>query len=85
MSQEIEQQILERLKKVVMEVLRVEEAKIGLDTRYKEDLGADSLDTVTLLMALEDEFDKQISDEEAEGLTTVGRTVSFIRDKMMVS
>jgi acyl carrier protein len=85
MSQDMEKQILERLTKVVVEVLRVDESKIELQTRYKEDLGADSLDTVTLLMALEEEFQGQISDEEAEGLTTVGDTVAFVRDKMMTS
>ncbi|MBD3317987.1 MAG: acyl carrier protein [Chitinivibrionales bacterium] len=85
MSQEVERKILERLRKVVAEVLRVDEQTITLDTRYKEDLGADSLDTVTLLMALEEEFKGQISDEEAEGLTTVGKTVAFIKDKMPAS
>jgi acyl carrier protein len=70
--------ISERVFRVVTEVLKVTPEKIASESRYKEDLGADSLDTVTLLMALEDEFKAQISDEKAAQLTTVGATVDFI-------
>lgn len=73
----IEQRILAVLK----EVLRVDPAKIMLSSRIKEDLGADSLDQVSLLMALEDEFKGSISDEEAAGLVTFGDVLKFIEKK----
>ena len=73
--------IYERVRGVIIEVLRVEEDTIAEDARIKEDLGADSLDTVSLLMALEDEFGGNISDEEAEKLATVGDVVRYIEQK----
>lgn len=78
--QENKQIIADRVLKVVHEVLRVPEEKITVDSRFKEDLGADSLDTVTLLMALEEEFEGDIADEEAEKLNTVGDAISFIHE-----
>jgi acyl carrier protein len=78
--QEKRQDIADRIAKVVSEVLRVPEEKITVDSRFKEDLGADSLDTVTLLMALEDEFKGDIADDEAEKLNTVGDAISFIQE-----
>lgn len=79
--QQSKQDIADRVLKVVFEVLRVPEEKITADSRFKEDLGADSLDTVTLLMALEEEFEGDIADEEAEKLITVGDAISFIQGK----
>jgi acyl carrier protein len=79
--QQNKETITDRVLKVVHEVLRVPEEKLKLDSRFKEDLGADSLDTVTLLMALEEEFEGDIADEEAEKLVTVGDAVLFIQAK----
>jgi len=60
--------------------LGVDESQITPEAKFVDDLGADSLDTVELVMALEEEFDLEISDEEAEKLTTVNRVVSYIED-----
>jgi acyl carrier protein len=70
--------IEERVRKITNEVLRVSEDRITTDARFREDLGADSLDLVTLLMALEEEFGGSISDKEAAGMTTVGQAVAII-------
>ena len=70
-----------RVKKVVSEQLGVEEVKVALESRFVDDLGADSLDTVELVMALEDEFDCEIPDEEVEKIQSVGQAVSYIADK----
>jgi acyl carrier protein len=75
-------ELLERIKKVVIEVLRVKPEEIGNDSRFIEDLGADSLDVVTLLMALEDEFKESISDEDARTLTTVRATMEYISARL---
>jgi len=77
--------VFERVKSVVEEVLKSKEDLITEQARIKEDLGADSLDTVTLLMALEDEFKGSISDEDAEKLNTVGDVVRYIEAKMAYS
>ncbi len=77
--------VFERVKSVVEEVLKSKEDLITEQARIKEDLGADSLDTVTLLMALEDEFKGSISDEDAEKLNTVGDVVRYIETKMAYS
>jgi acyl carrier protein len=71
--------IEERVRKITNEVLRVSEDRITTDARFREDLGADSLDLVTLLMALEEEFGGSISDKEAAGMTTVGLAVAIIK------
>jgi acyl carrier protein len=70
-----------RVISVVKEVLRVDLSKIMPLSRIKEDLGADSLDQVSLIMALEEEFKGSISDEEAKELITVGDAVKFIQKK----
>ncbi|EST52616.1 acyl carrier protein [Brevibacillus panacihumi W25] len=69
---------LERVKKIIVDRLGVDESKITLEASFKEDLGADSLDVVELVMELEDEFDLEISDEDAEKITTVGEVVKYI-------
>jgi acyl carrier protein len=69
---------LARVKKIIVDRLGVEESKVTLEASFKEDLGADSLDVVELVMELEDEFDMEISDEDAEKITTVGEVVAYI-------
>lgn len=76
-----QEEIAQKVKGVIHEVLRVDQKNISPESRIKEDLGADSLDTVSLLMALEEEFAHTISDEEAVSLSTVGSIVAFITTK----
>ncbi len=70
--------IEERVKKIVVEQLGVKEEEVTVDASFIDDLGADSLDTVELVMALEEEFDCEIPDEEAEKITTVRMAVDYI-------
>lgn len=67
-----------RVKKIVAEQLGVNEAEVKSESSFVDDLGADSLDTVELVMALEEEFDCEIPDEEAEKITTVKQAVDYI-------
>ena len=73
---------LTRVKEIIIDKLGIEETKITNDARFIEDLGADSLDTVELIMQFEEEFDIEISDEDAEKLTTVGKSVDFIDNQL---
>ena len=73
--------IEDRVKKIVVEHLGVEESKIQSDSKFIDDLGADSLDTVELVMAFEEEFGSEISDSEAEKILTVGDAIKFIESK----
>tara|TARA_B100001142_G_scaffold188743_1_gene187900 strand:- start:507 stop:749 length:243 start_codon:yes stop_codon:yes gene_type:complete len=73
-----EQEVYEQIKKVITEQLGVSEDEINMESSYTDDLGADSLDTVELVMALEENFDTEIADEDAEKLTTVKKTVDYI-------
>jgi acyl carrier protein len=68
----------ERVKRIVIDQLGVEEAQVTREAKFVEDLGADSLDTVELVMALEEEFKLEIPDEEAEKISTVGQAVEYI-------
>ena len=68
----------DRVKKIVIDQLGVEENQVTKEAKFIEDLGADSLDTVELVMALEEEFKLEIPDDEAEKLTTVGQAVDYI-------
>lgn len=72
--------IASKVKEITSEQLGVDESQITAEANFVDDLGADSLDTVELVMALEEEFELEISDEEAEKLTTVNRVVSYIED-----
>ncbi len=69
----------ETVKQIIVEQLGVDEASITKDTSFVDDLGADSLDVVELVMALEEEFDLEISDGEAENIKTVGDAVEYIK------
>jgi len=68
----------ERVKKLICEQLGVKEEEVKADASFVEDLGADSLDTVELVMALEEEFETEIPDEEAEKITTVQEAIGYI-------
>ena len=72
--------ILERLTKIISEQLDIGDDKITNDSSFQDDFGADSLDIVELIMALEDEFELEIEDEEAENLKTVGDAVEYIQN-----
>ena len=71
--------IEERVKKIIIEQLGVESDKVTNDASFVEDLGADSLDTVELVMALEEEFECEIPDEDAEKITTVQQAIDYIK------
>jgi acyl carrier protein len=72
--------IEERVMKIVVEQLGVNEDQVTPEASFVDDLGADSLDTVELVMALEEEFDTEIPDEDAEKITTVKQAIDFIRE-----
>jgi acyl carrier protein len=81
MSQE---EIYDRVKKIVAEQLSVDLGDVKPEASFANDLGADSLDTVELVMALEEEFDIEIPDEAAEGIATVQAAVDYIQGKVAV-
>ncbi len=70
------------VKDVIVELLNVEPEKVTMDARFREDLEADSLDLVELIMAFEDRFGGEISDDDAQTITTVGEAVNYIDTKM---
>ena len=74
--------VLERVTKIVVDRLNVEASEVKPEASFKEDLGADSLDVVELVMELEDEFDLEISDDDAEKIATVGDAVNYIQSVM---
>ena len=74
--------IEERVKKIVCEQLGVKEDEVNPSASFVEDLGADSLDTVELVMALEEEFETEIPDEEAEKITTVQLAIDYINEHL---
>lgn len=74
--------VLEKVKMILAEQLEVEEDSITADTDIQDDLGADSLDVVDMVMSLEDEFEIEVPDEDIEGLRTVGALVSYIEARV---
>ena len=72
--------VQERVKNIIVEQLGVEADQVKPEAQFVNDLGADSLDTVELIMALEEEFDVEIPDEKAEKIHTVGEAISFIEE-----
>ncbi len=74
--------ISEKVTSIIVEKLGVEESDVVSDASFTNDLGADSLDTVELIMEFEKEFDITISDEDAETIATVGDAVSYLEDKV---
>lgn len=78
MSSMSKEEILTKLKPIIAEQLGVDEADVKEDASFTEDLNADSLDLVELIMSLEEQFKLQISDEDAEKITTVGEAVEYI-------
>lgn len=76
------QEIFDRVKKVVVDNLEVDPEKVTSEASFANDLGADSLDTVELVMALEEEFNIEIPDEAAEKIDTVGKAVAHISEKV---
>lgn len=72
----------ERVTAIIVDLLGVEEEQVVPAARFREDLEADSLDLVELIMAFEEEFDGEISDEEAQKITTVGEAVKYINERM---
>jgi acyl carrier protein len=73
-----------QVKEIIVENLGVDNEKVTEDASFVEDLGADSLDTVELVMAFEEEFDIEIPDEDAEKLTTVGEAIAYLKGKTEV-
>ena len=74
-------EVYSRVRKIVSDQLGVEDDKVTLEANFQNDLGADSLDTVELVMAFEEEFDLEIPDEDAEGIATVQDAVNYILSK----
>tara|TARA_X000000368_G_C22622600_1_gene532935 strand:+ start:302 stop:538 length:237 start_codon:yes stop_codon:yes gene_type:complete len=74
-------EVLNKVKKIVADHLGIDESKVMEESSFIDDLGADSLDTVELVMAFEEEFGSEISDSEAEKILTVGDAVKFIESK----
>ncbi|OGC77537.1 MAG: acyl carrier protein [candidate division Zixibacteria bacterium RBG_16_50_21] len=70
------------VKEIIVDLLGVDESKITLEARFREELEADSLDLVELIMAFEDKFGGEISDEDAQKITTVGEVVIYIETRM---
>tara|TARA_B100000315_G_C14344150_1_gene480974 strand:- start:276 stop:512 length:237 start_codon:yes stop_codon:yes gene_type:complete len=72
----------DKVKEIIIDKLGVEDSKITMEAKFIEDLGADSLDTVELIMQFEEEFGIEIPDEEAEDLLSVGQAVDYITNKL---
>ncbi len=73
----------ERIRAIIVELLGVDSAKVVPEARFREDLEADSLDLVELIMAFEEEFGGEISDEDAQKITTVGQAEEYIETRMI--
>lgn len=79
---EIEVNIFNRVRDIIVQQLAVDEQQVTLEANFANDLGADSLDTVELVMAIEEEFNIEIPDEDAEKIATLNQAVQFIEDKI---
>lgn len=75
--------MFERIKELTVEGLGVDESQVTMEAKFKEDLGADSLDLVEFVMTLEDEFEVEIPTEDLEKITSVGEAVEYIKAKMV--
>ncbi|MDY6914712.1 MAG: acyl carrier protein [Candidatus Cloacimonadota bacterium] len=71
-----------KVKEIIVDELGVDESEVTMDANFIEDLGADSLDTVELIMKFEEEFEIDIADEDAEKLTTVGKAIEYLKQKL---
>ena len=78
------EEVQQKLKEIVMDRLNAEEDQIKPEASFVEDLGADSLDIVELIMGIEEEFDIEIPDEDAEKLTTVGEAMAYVKTNLGV-
>lgn len=76
---------LDRVRDIIVDLLGVEPAQVTPESRFREDLEADSLDLVELIMAFEEEFGGEISDEDAQKITTVGEAVAYVEERMAES
>jgi acyl carrier protein len=76
------EELLKKIKAIVADKLSIGEDQVTEEASFIDDLGADSLDTVELVMALEDEFDLDIPDEDAEKMTTVGKAIDYVLEYM---
>ncbi|NMB07791.1 MAG: acyl carrier protein [Tissierellia bacterium] len=70
--------VYEKIKNIIVEQFNIEEDNISMETSFRDDLNADSIDLVELIMSLEDEFDLEVEDEEVENINTVGDAVNYI-------
>ena len=77
--------MFERIRKIIVDQLGVDESQVTIDSSFVDDLGADSLDIVELIMALESEFDIEIPDEDAEKITTVNDAVQYVTNNIKES
>ncbi|MFH2103893.1 MAG: acyl carrier protein [Chloroflexota bacterium] len=73
--------MFDEVKAIIVDLLGVEDSKVTMEARFREDLEADSLDLVELIMAFEDKFGSEISDEDAQTITTVGEAVKYIESR----
>ncbi len=75
-------EVYTEIKAIIVELLDVDPEKVTMEARFREDLEADSLDLVELIMAFEDKFESEISDEDAQNITTVGEAVKYVKEHM---
>jgi acyl carrier protein len=76
------EQVFDQVKAIIVDKLGVDESKVTMEARFREDLEADSLDLVELIMEFEEKFGGEISDEEAQKITTVGEAVNYLKAQM---